>query len=179
MASNFNPYICPCVDCESRPQERKEKLTYDWVTPTLATGGSVPTTDFVRLASEGVTHVISCFEAIDDRQFAPAGMSVLWVPQMDDGSPRNPDDLRKVIEFVDGAGSEAKIYAHCHAGHNRGPLAAYLVLRRRGMSKDEAIAAILKARPSVGFYRNATYLESVERALLVPRKPKLLIANSH
>jgi protein-tyrosine phosphatase len=162
---DFNPKICPCVDCASRPEERKEKLTYNWVTPTLATGAAIPPSGYAELAAQGVTHIISCFEAIDDAAFAPEGVKVLWVPQPDDGKPRNSDDLRKIIEFAKSAGVDAKIYAHCHAGCNRGPLAAYLVLRVRGMGSSQAIDAIRKARPQVGFYRNDTYLESVERAL--------------
>jgi hypothetical protein len=94
-------------------------------------------------------------------------MSILWVPQEDDGETRPPGDYRKGIQFAFAALAlpNTKVFPHRMAALNRGPTMCYALLRAFGVPQPEAMARIRSARPDVLFYLFQNYLDSVERDL--------------
>src|SRR5215472_13976130 len=119
--------------------------------------------------------------AIEDREKSPSvansgcyddtlndsRITILWLPQVDNGKMRPPGHYRKGIQFAFPALSLAntKIFPHCSGGLNRGPTMRCALLRAFGFPQSEAIARIRAARPDVLFHLIPKYLDSVERDL--------------
>ena len=120
----------------------------------------------MTLISQGITHILDMRAEFDDS--ALYGIpTLLWLPQEDDGTPRDPKQVWQGIAFALTALStpKHKVYAHCLAGVNRGPLETYAILRAFGIPQQEAIDRIRTKRPEVGFYNIPAYIASVEQAL--------------
>lgn len=124
----------------------------DWasITDQLATGGMPRTTaEVTELVNAGVTLVINC---ADDFISPPAmydhRVRYLGVPTPDDGR-RKPISWFEAIldEALPAIARGEKIYVHCLEGSNRGPSAAYAILRRLGRSPEEAFRLVRAARP--------------------------------
>jgi protein-tyrosine phosphatase len=146
-------------------------VSYNWVTERIAVGGGISSVDDIsQLVANGVTHIIDMRAEYDDNVLADSRVTVLWLPQLDDGSPRPSGQYRTGIRFAFEALTRAgtKVFPHCAAGHDRGPTMCYALLRALGISKDEAIGRIRTARPEVTFFQIQTYLDSVEHQLLIP-----------
>ena len=100
-----------------------------------------------ELLSRGVRADISLEE---ERIDTPNGIDYyLWLPTKDHEAP-TPEALAlgvKTIEFL--VDKKIKTYIHCKNGHGRAPtlFAAYLI--QKGMSVEEAIRSVTKARPTV------------------------------
>lgn len=133
---------------------------FQFVTERIATGAALSGPEDVQaMVDAGITHVIDCRAEFDDTQlFAEnPSISVLWNGVPDDGIPKPPEWFQKSIDFALLALTKphAKVYAHCHAGINRGPSACYAIIRSLGISPADAEAIIRKVRPQVGLaYKN-------------------------
>lgn len=143
----------------------------DFITDRLATGGYIRS--MRQIAELGITHVINTqYEREDARLPDSDRVTILWLPQDDDGEPRSVEQIRLGVSFAMAAFSDAsaKVLAHCGGGCNRGPTMAYAILRALGMSRVNAATLIRQTRtiiavPHHGFYDGKRYLDDVDRAL--------------
>jgi protein-tyrosine phosphatase len=143
-------------------------VSFNFVTERIAVGGAMSCkADVDQLVPAGITHVIDMCADFDDRMLNDGRISILWLPQVDDGEMRPSGDYRKGIQFAFAtlALPNTKVFPHCTAGLNRGPTMCYALLRAFGVPQPEAIARIRSARPDVLFYLVQNYLDSVERDL--------------
>jgi protein-tyrosine phosphatase len=143
-------------------------VSFNFVTERLIVGGEISSkADVDQLVAEGITHVIDMREEFDDDTLNDHRITILWLPQVDDGTMRPLGQYRKGIQFALPALSSAntKVFCHCSAGLNRGPTMCYAILRAFGLPPEEAISRIREARPEVAFYVVQNYLDSVERDL--------------
>jgi protein-tyrosine phosphatase len=144
-------------------------VDYDWINERLALGGGVTTVeDAQQLANAGITDVVDMRAEFDDHQiFTSQNVSVLWLPQNDDGTPRSPAQVLAGIQFTLSALATMgrKVYIHCAAGINRGPTEMYAVLRSMGWPKTRAIAMITTVRPQVQFQNQPNYVNSVDAVI--------------
>ena|ERR1700739_1909602 len=143
-------------------------VSFNFVTERIAVGGGISCkADVDQLVAAGITHVIDMCGDFDDHALNDSRITILWLPQVDDGEMRPPGDYRKGIQFAFAALGlpNTKVFPHCTAGLNRGPTMCYALLRAFGFPQPEAIARIRSARPDVLFYLVRNYLDSVERDL--------------
>ncbi len=127
-------------------------LRYSRVTPNLYVGGQIRKRGWAKLRAAGITSVVNLRREFDDRA---AGLDIpaeryLHLPTVDD-APVALEDLQRGADWIAGQiGNGGAVYVHCAAGSGRAPSmgAAYLI-KHRGMSADEALAAIQKARPFI------------------------------
>jgi hypothetical protein len=128
-------------------------------------GGIWASTHVDRLVEAGFTHVVCAAEELEGLSLRLAGdrLTVLPSGTDDDGQPKSPSWFRKIVFFALDAlrDPKAKVYFHCSAGVNRGPSAAYAVLRALGHTPSEAFALIRDARPKAGIL----YADSADRAV--------------
>ena len=144
-------------------------VDFSWITDRIATGGGISSkADVDVLVGAGVTHIIDMRAEFDDDTLGDPRVQILWLPQQDDNTPRPLKHYRQGIQFayVALALPAMKVFAHCAAGVNRGPLMTYALLRGFGIPQQEAIDRIRAKRPQVQFYTVAAYIQSVEQALL-------------
>ena len=143
-------------------------VSFNFVTERIAVGGGIASkADVDQIVAAGITHVIDMRAEFDDDILNDDRITILWLPQVDNGERRPTGHYRKGIQFAFPALSLAntKIFPHCSAGLNRGPTMCYALLRAFGFPQSEAIARIRAARPDVLFHLIPNYLDSVERDL--------------
>ena len=143
-------------------------VSFNFVTERIAVGGGIASkADVDQIVAAGITHVIDMRAEFDDDTLKDSRITILWLPQVDNGEMRPAGHYRKGIQFAFPALSRAntKIFPHCSAGLNRGPTMCYALLRAFGFPQSEAIARIRAARPDVLFHLIPKYLDSVERDL--------------
>lgn len=129
------------------------------ITPRLATGAAInDAADVAALVAAGITAVVDCRAETDDAPLLTgAGLAYLWNPTQDDGQHKSPDWFAKTLAFALPLISQPHqvVLAHCAAGVNRGPSAAYAVMRALGWTAAAAEATMRAARPQVGLaYKN-------------------------
>lgn len=128
-------------------------------------GGIWASTHVDRLVEAGFTHVVCAAEELEGLSLCLAGSRLTVLPDGidDDGLPKSPSWFRRIVSFALDALHDptAKVYFHCAAGINRGPSAAYAVLRALGHTRTEAFALIRDARPEAGIL----YADSADRAI--------------
>ncbi len=112
--------------------------------------------DLALAREAGFTHVVNLRGELDeDADAAALGMELLWIRWFDAWAYQAglADDLARIVAFVGEALSRegTRVLIHCQAGVERSPLAAYALLRWRGLSDDEARDAVRRARPSATF----------------------------
>jgi hypothetical protein len=137
---------------------------FSMITARLATGAGVScAADVDALKTAGITHVIDGRDDLDSAAlFAGSGIIYQWNPTEDDGQPRPDSWWRLNLSFAVAAYAVpgACIYAQCYAGVNRGPSAAYCIMRACwGLPASEAMASIKSSRPVA----NVRYAEDFER----------------
>lgn len=143
-------------------------MDFNFVNERIAVGAGISSkADLDELVAQGISHILDMRAEFDDDTLNDPAVTVLWLPQVDDGTMRPPGQYRHGIEFAFSALSQAnrKVYCHCAAGINRGPTMCYALLRGFGVKQDDAIQMIRTARPQVGFYTIPNYLASVEKDL--------------
>jgi len=143
-------------------------MDYNFVNERIAVGAGIGSkADLDVLVAAGITHILDMRAEFDDDTLNDSRVTVLWLPQVDDGTSRPPGQYRRGVEFAFTALAQAhnKIYCHCAAGVNRGPTMCYALLRAFGIDSASAIHIITTARPQVGFYHCQNYLDSVEKDL--------------
>jgi protein-tyrosine phosphatase len=143
-------------------------VSFNFVTERIAVGGGISSkADVDQIVVAGITHVIDMRAEFDDETLNDRRITILWLPQVDDGAMRPLGQYRKGIQFAFPALSlpNTKIFPHCAAGLNRGPTMCYALLRAFGFPQSEAIDRIRAVRPDVLFQLIPNYLNSVERDL--------------
>lgn len=147
------------------------RLNFDWITETLAVGGSFPIAATGRLAREfGVRAVVDARgEASDDAaEMGRAGIAFLHLPT-DDHFALSQDDLARGIGFVGPFLDRGeRVLIHCEHGIGRSALLALCVLVVRGEAPLDALERAKSMRwqvsPSEHQFRGwARWLET-ERA---------------
>ena len=118
-----------------------------------------------RWSQAGFTHVVCAAEELEPLSQRLAGdrLVVLLSGTDDDGQPKSPSWFAGILRFALAALRDpyAKVYFHCSAGVNRGPSAAYAVLRALGHTRTEAVQLLRAARPKVGIL----YADSADAAI--------------
>jgi protein-tyrosine phosphatase len=143
-------------------------VSFNFVTERIAVGGGISSkADVDQIVVAGITHVIDMRAEFDDETLNDSRITILWLPQVDDGAMRPLGQYRKGIQFAFPALSlpNTKIFPHCAAGLNRGPTMCYALLRAFGFPQSEAIDRIRAVRPDVLFHLIPNYVNSVERDL--------------
>jgi protein-tyrosine phosphatase len=143
-------------------------VSFNFVTERIAVGGGISSkADVDQLVAAGITHVIDMRAEFDDDLLNDKRITILWLPQEDNGEMRPPGHYRKGVEFAFPALAlpSTKVFPHCSAGLNRGPTMCYALLRAFGFSRPDAIEMVRKARPEVIFHLIPNYIDSVERDL--------------
>jgi protein-tyrosine phosphatase len=145
-------------------------VDFTWITERLATGAQITSKDDITtLIQAGITHIIDMRAEYNDGILDDARVILLWLPQQDDGTPRDPTQVRLGITFALGVALSKvgnRVLCHCAAGMNRGPLQTFAILRAMGLPQQEAIDRIRTKRPQVDFYNHPNYISSVEAALV-------------
>lgn len=134
-----------------------DSVDCNFITNRVATGGAIFYSEQIEaLEKLGITHIINCRIEFDDSTVFPidSKMNYLWAGVEDDGNAKHEDWFNKIIKFALDALAKPnnKIFAHCFAGINRGPSAAYAILRAQGFTADMAEDMIVKVRPIVELY---------------------------
>lgn len=110
---------------------------------------------FGALLDAGVTHLVTLLSEREGaagigEQAESAGLRWVWLPlrgakQPEAGARQALDEsLSRLSSLLDQGNS---LLIHCSAGIHRTGMVAYALLRLRGLSRDEALAAIEHARP--------------------------------
>jgi protein-tyrosine phosphatase len=129
-----------------------------WIPAERLAIGTIPTAaTVVRLATEGVTHVVNCRAtletwvsqdlAVERALFGAA--RVVPAPMWDTGRYQHPRRWSAGAHFAVRAlegDPDARVLIHCKQGRRRSVLVAYAVLRLRGRSAAIASGLILKHR---------------------------------
>jgi protein-tyrosine phosphatase len=138
-----------------------------WVTERVALGGGIwNARNMEELAQAGVTHVLNMQIEFDDRPLAELyGIRVLWNPTDDDFLPKDPELLKRGVDFALEAldEPESRLYVHCAAGVHRAPMMTLAVLCAMEWEMEAAMVLIETRRPVVDFAD--VYVESVRRFL--------------
>ena len=145
----------------------RDEIDFDRVTDRIYTGGGIwSARDVDRLVAIGVTHVVCAAEELEELSVHLAGDRLAVLPNGtdDDGLPKSPSWFGRIVRFALDAlrDPDAKVYLHCAAGINRGPSAAYVVLRALGHSRGEAFGLIKAARSQAGII----YADSADAAIV-------------
>lgn len=145
------------------------------VTDWLLLGGEIPGPEHMGwLREQGVTHVICAAGELSDRQLcAEHDLRYYQLYWHDDRQPKPTGELCYLVTWLAGeqatlveSGRPLRLYVHCAAGCNRGPLVATFVLAARcGLSAEQAWERVKASRPSATAFECAAYRESCEAAL--------------
>ncbi len=140
---------------------------FDFVTARVATGGGLwDEADARAVLDAGITHVVTAARELEDdvRRLLAGRAHHLANGTWDDGTAKRTAWFARSITFslraLD-ADPNARVLLHCGAGINRGPSAAYAVLRALGHEPEEAYELITAARPFAGII----YAEDAEAAV--------------
>ena len=76
-----------------------------------------------QIVAASITHFIDMRAEFDDDTLNDSRITILWLPQVDDGEMRPLRHYRKGIKFAFPALAlpNTRIFLHCSAGLNRGP----------------------------------------------------------
>lgn len=143
-------------------------ISFDFITPRLATGGQLEDYDDVeQLVLAGVTHSIDVTWSEADQSIMASHplISVLWNPTVDDGQSKGVLWFKDSIEFAMMALAQpgAKVYCHCQEGKNRGPSVVLAVMLALGWDFDTAVDLIHTKRPVT--YGHIRYAEDAANAV--------------
>ncbi len=129
-----------------------------WIADERIAIGSLPTPDtIVRLAREGVTHVVNCRARVETLMAQDLALeralfgraNVAHAPMWDTGRRKHPRLWSAAARFAARAlddDAAAGVLIHCKAGSHRSVLVAYAALRLRNHTADHAASLILRHR---------------------------------
>ncbi len=150
--------------------------SWDWITDRIAVGSddhmhpktAAGAAAIAKMREDGITHILDArAEAMSSRYggVAPEGFVYLNNGTGDDGRRKSVNYFRKTIDFALSALEDpnAKILFHCAAGINRGPSAAFAVMRMLGYGSQEAFDLMKSKRPCVW----VAYRKDADRAVRV------------
>jgi len=164
---------------------RRHLRGLSWVPgePRLAIGAIPVGGEIDALPAQGITHLVVCRAPLQTtlsqdlwsaRRVLGAD-HVAHAPMWDDGRPKDPSVWAAAARFAAQALADdpgSRVLVHCQQGRRRSVMVAYAVLRLRGMTPEQAEAAVLAARPH-GVLVPA-YRDSVEGWIADARPPSLV-----
>lgn len=119
------------------------------ITPDIYIGPQYYRVGKSRLERLGIKFSINMQLEFDSASFGLGLEHHCYLPTEDDEAP-GIDQLRRGIDFIKKAiGDGGKVYVHCALGRGRSPtmVAAYFI--DQGLTVDDAIETIRKARPII------------------------------
>ena len=120
--------------------------TTSQLVPSLYVGGQYKKSAYKNFKKWGITGIVNM--RMSTPKPAPSGFKILNL-KTPDWTPPTIEDLQKGVDFMykqKQAGGAS--YVHCRQGEGRGPTMAAAYLISEGLSAQEALDAIRKARPS-------------------------------
>lgn len=124
-------------------------LRFSRVTPNLYVGPQYSERGFRHLQNKGITAGVNLRVEYDDAAHGLAFANYCHLPTIDDDAP-SLEHLAEGAAFIrteiENGGT---VYIHCAGGIGRAPTMAAAYLIGTGMTLDEALAQIRKARPFV------------------------------
>jgi hypothetical protein len=124
-------------------------LRHSRVTPYLYVGGRITGYGWQRLQALGVDAIVNLRQEkpVESRGVTPT--AYLCLPTPDDHAP-TLEQLEQGSAFMANAiDQQHGVYVHCASGVGRAPTMAAAYLLTTGLSLDEALAAIRRARPFI------------------------------
>lgn len=117
------------------------------ITPNLYLGGQYHVKSISLLKKLGITGIVSMRMSPVIQQEMLTDFHLLHLPTPDRHAPTMVQ-LQEGAAFIDNEikNNKGKIYIHCHYGEGRGPTMALAYLIYSGMTYDDAVALIKKAR---------------------------------
>ena len=119
---------------------------FDEVDPSLVVGGALFPGDLDALRARGVGAILSlCAEYVDP----PCDGLAMHRIAVHDDLPASAEQIKEGVRWIDErVAAGAKVYVHCAAGRGRSvSVACAWLVRRHGLSTDEALARIQAVRP--------------------------------
>ncbi len=124
-------------------------LRYSRVTPNLYIGPQYGRRGKAALERAGINAAVSLRAEFDDLKHGLALTNYRYLPTIDN-TPLSLEHLQEGAAFIDEVIDQGEsVYVHCGSGVGRAPSMAAAYLMSEGMSLDEAIQQIQKARPFV------------------------------
>lgn len=119
------------------------------ITPQIYVGGQHNTRGKALLERHGIHYCVNMRDEYDDAAYGIALPNYCYLPTIDDTAPTF-EHLRDGVRFIqDAVRADGKVYIHCAGGIGRAPTMAAAYLVSTGLSLDEAIAMIKRARPFI------------------------------
>jgi hypothetical protein len=142
-------------------------MTFGAVTSRLIIGSRPRNLiDLQALRTASVSHILNVCEVDDYTAIGEMGVAeqgtwwtvhpelvtfhdYLWNPAVDDGKPKSVAWFQASLKWALAALAEPGwcLYVHCNDGVNRGPSTAYAILRAWGLTWEQALVMIVRARP--------------------------------
>ncbi|XWX03038.1 dual specificity protein phosphatase [Aggregatilineales bacterium SYSU G02658] len=138
------------VDQGSRLWTGRPLWRYSRITPQLYVGGQHRPRGWGAMTAEGISAVVNMREAhLDDAKKGIQSACYLHLATRDN-TPPTLDDLLRGAQFIaQQVAAGGKVYIHCGVGVGRAPTQAAAYLVYSGLSADEALALIRRARPFI------------------------------
>lgn len=124
-------------------------LRHSEVTPQLYVGPQYGRRGKQALERAGISAGVNLRAEFDDAAHGLALVEYCHLPTVDDDA-LTPEDLARGVAFVrEQIEAGRKVYIHCAGGVGRAPTLAAAYLIATGMTRDDAIATIRRARPFI------------------------------
>ena len=124
--------------------------TLSQVTPQLFLGGQHYRRGWRAMQARGITAIVNLREAkFSDAAKGIGGERHLHLATVDNTPPTVADLMRGAVFVDDEIQRGGKVYIHCGVGVGRAPTMAAAFLMTTGLSAEEALRQIKKARPFV------------------------------
>lgn len=124
-------------------------LRYSEVTPQLYVGPQYGRRGKRALERAGITAGVNLRVEFDDAAHGLALVDYCHLPTVDDAAP-SVEHLERGVAFVrEQIEAGRKVYIHCAGGVGRAPTLAAAYLISAGMTRDEALETIRRARPFI------------------------------
>jgi protein-tyrosine phosphatase len=124
-------------------------LRYSRVTPNLYIGPQYGRRGKAGLERAGINAAVSLRAEYDDLKHGLALTNYRYLPTIDN-TPLSLEHLQEGAAFIDEVIDRGEsVYVHCGSGVGRAPSMAAAYLMSEGLSLDEAVKQIQKARPFV------------------------------
>lgn len=143
------------VDQGGRLWTGRPMWRYSRITPHVYVGGQHRRRGWGAMTAEGIKAIVNMREAhLDDARSGIQGEHYLHLATRDN-TPPTMDDLLRGAQFIAQQVAEGrKVYIHCGVGVGRAPTQAAAYLIYTGLSTDEALALIRRARPFIHLTRS-------------------------
>lgn len=124
-------------------------LNFSRVTPQLYVGAQFNARGKRLLERSGIAYDVNMRGEFDDAAYGLALEHYCYLPTVDDEAP-TPEHLMEGVRFIESAvQAGGKVYIHCAGGVGRAPTMAAAYLMSTGLSLDEAVKRIQRARPFI------------------------------